>query len=77
MGGGGGEAGAGPGGQGPGGRGPGGGRLNRFYLATILALTSAAVYTHNLFNPHEGFLTHQCYISVNTKNQLITEMKQR
>ena len=32
--------------------------LNRFYVATILALTSAAVYTHNLFSPHEGFLTH-------------------
>ena len=41
--------------------------LNRFYVATILALTSAAVYTHNLFSPHEGILTHQCYISENTK----------
>ena len=41
--------------------------LNRFYVATILALTSAAVWTHNLFSPHEGFLTHQCYISENTK----------
>ena len=34
----------------------GGGGLNRFYVATILALTSAAVWTHNLFSPHEGFL---------------------
>ena len=39
------------------------GGLNRFYVTTILALTSAAVKTHNLFSPHEGFLTHQCYIS--------------
>ena len=41
--------------------------LNQFYVATILALTSAAVWTCNLFSPHEGFLTHQCYISENTK----------
>ena len=51
--------------------------LNRFNVATILALTSAAVQTHNLFSPHEGVLTHQCYISENTKNQLITEIQQR
>ena len=43
------------------------GVLNRFYVARILALTSAAVLTHNLFSPHEGFLTYQCYISENTK----------
>ena len=53
------------------------GGLNRFYVATILAVTSAAVKIHNLFSPHEVFLTHQCYISENTKKQLITEMKQR
>ena len=52
------------------------GGLNQFYVATILALTSAAVETHNLFSPHEGFLTHQCYISENIKNQQITEMTQ-
>ena len=54
-----------------------GGSLNRFYVATIFALTSAAVKTHNLFSPLGGFLTHKCYISENTKNQQIIEMKQR
>ena len=29
------------------------GGLNRFYVATILDLTSAAVQTHNLFSRHE------------------------
>ena len=56
--------------EGGGGRGGGGSLKSTF--------TSAPVETHNLFNPHEGFLTHQCYISENTKkNQLTTEMKQR
>ena len=40
--------------------------LNRFYVATILAFTLPR-FKHNLFSPHEGFLTHQCYISENTK----------
>ena len=53
------------------------GGLIRFYVATTLALTAAAVWTHNLFSPHEGFLTHQSNISESTKKQLITEMKQR
>ena len=33
----------------------GGGLLNRFYVATILALSSALVYTRHLFSPREGF----------------------
>ena len=41
--------------------------LNRCYMATTLALTSAVVYTRYLFNPREGFLTHQCSISENIK----------
>ena len=43
------------------------GGFNRFYVATILALSSTVVYTRHLFSPREGFLTHQCYISENTK----------
>ena len=31
-----------------------GGRLNRFYLAITLALSSGLVYTRNLFSPREG-----------------------
>ena len=46
--------------------GGGGGSLNRFYVATTLALSSA-VDTH-LFSPREGFLTHQCNISENIKS---------
>ena len=47
--------------------GGGGGGLNRFYVATTLALCSAVVYTRHLFSPREGFLTHQCNISENIK----------
>ena len=43
------------------------GGFNRFYVATILALSSTVVYTRHLFSPCEGFLTHQCYISENIK----------
>ena len=32
--------------------------LNRFYVATTLALISAVVYTRHLFRPREGLLTH-------------------
>ena len=47
----------------------GGGRgcLNRFYVITTLALSSALVYTRHLFSPREGFLSHQCNISENVK----------
>ena len=62
---------------GEGARGGGGGGLNRFYVATSLALSSAVVYTRHLFSPREGFRTHQCNISENIKNQTKTEMKQR
>ena len=41
------------GGGGGDGRGGGGGGLNRFYLATTLALSSAVVYTSHLFSPRE------------------------
>ena len=42
--------------------------LNRFYVATTLAFSSAAlVYTRHLLRPREGFLTHQCNISENIK----------
>ena len=34
----------------------GGGGLNRFYLATIIALSSAAACTRHLFSPREGVL---------------------
>ena len=44
---------------------PGG--LNRFYMATTLALSFAMVYTRHLFSPCERFLTHQCNISNNIK----------
>ena len=40
-------------------------RLNRFYVATTLALSSAVVYTRHMFSPLEGFQTHQCNISEN------------
>ena len=33
------------------------GGLNRFYVATTLALSSAVVYTRHLFSPREGFLS--------------------
>ena len=54
-------------GGGGGGEGAGASGLNRFYVATILALSSAVVYTRHLFSPCEGFLTHQCNISENIK----------
>ena len=55
-----------------------GGSLNRFYVATTLALSSAVVYTRHLFSPREGFLTHQCNISEREhKNQMNTEMKKQ
>ena len=38
--------------------GAGEGWLNRFDLATTLALSSAVVYTRHLFSLREGFLTH-------------------
>ena len=47
--------------------GGGGGGLNRSYLATTLALSSAVVYTRHLDSPREGFLTHQSNISENIK----------
>ena len=50
-----------------GGGGGGGGGLNRFYVATVLALSSAVVYTRYLFSLREGFLTHQRNISENIK----------
>ena len=53
------------------------GSLNRFYMATTLALRSAVVYTRYLFSQSEGFLTHQCNISENIKSQTNTMMKQR
>ena len=43
--------------------------LNRFLVATTLALSSAVVYTRHFFSPLEGFLTHQCNISENIKKQ--------
>ena len=51
------------GGGGGGGGGAGEGGLNRFYVATTLALSSAVVYTRHLFSPREELLTHQCNIS--------------
>ena len=52
--------------------------LNRFYVATTLAISSAVVHTRHLFNLLEGFLIHQCNISENIKkNQTYSEMKQR
>ena len=47
--------------------GGGGGNLNRFYVATIIALSSAVVYTRHLFCPREEFQTHQYKISENIK----------
>ena len=41
------------------------GSLNRFCVAKTLALSSAVVYTRNLFSPREGLLSHQCNISEN------------
>ena len=43
------------------------GGLNRFYVATTLALSSAVVYTKHLFSSREGFMIHQCNISENIK----------
>ena len=43
------------------------GGLNRFYVATTIALSSAFVCTRHLFSPREEFLTHQCNISENIK----------
>ena len=37
--------------------GGGGGGFNRFYVATTLAISSAIVYTRDLFSPRDGFLT--------------------
>ena len=49
-------------------RGGGGeGGLNRFYVATTLAFSSAVVYIRHLCSPREGFPTHQCNISENVK----------
>ena len=45
-----------------------GGGLNRFYVATTLAVSSARVYTRHLFSPREGFLTHQFNISRTSKS---------
>ena len=56
---------------GEGGGGGSGGGLNRFYVATTLALSSAVVYTRYLFSSREEFLTHQCNISENIKIQRI------
>ena len=50
--------------------------LNRFYAATTLALSSAVVFTRQLFSPREGFLSHQYNISEN-KNQTSTEIKKK
>ena len=44
------------------------GGLNRFYVATTLAHSSAVVHSRHLFSPREGFLTNQCNISENIKN---------
>ena len=41
--------------------------LNRFYVATTLALISAVILTRPLFSPHEGSLTLQCNNSENIK----------
>ena len=49
------------------GGGGGGGGVNRVYVATTFALSSAVVYTGHLFSPREGFLTHQCNIFENIK----------
>ena len=68
------------GGWGRGGDGDGGGGvrdLNRVYVAITLTLSSAQVYTQHLFSPRERFLTHQCNISENIKNQTNSEMKLR
>ena len=43
------------------------GDLNQFYVATTLALSSAVVYTRQLFSPRKGFLNHQYNISKNIK----------
>ena len=57
--------------------------LNRFYVATTLALCYAVVYTRHLFSPSDRFLTHQNNISSNeyrdettmkTRQQETTEM---
>ena len=47
------------------GGGGGKGGLNRFFVATILALSSAVIYTGHLVISCEGLLTHQCNISEN------------
>ena len=49
------------------GEGRGRGSFNRYFVATTLALSSAVLYTRHLFSPGEGFLTHQCNISWDTK----------
>ena len=41
--------------------------VNRFYVATTPALSSAVVYTRHLFSPRERFWTHQCNNSENIK----------
>ena len=43
------------------------GSLNRFFVVTTLALSSAVVYTRHLFSPCERFRTPQCNISENIK----------
>ena len=43
----------------------------RFYVATILALSSAVVYTWHLFSPLGGFQTHEINISENIKIERI------
>ena len=54
------------GGGGAGGaKGAGGRGYNSIYMATTRVLSSPVVYTRHLFNPREGFLTHQCNISEN------------
>ena len=57
-----------------------GGSLNRFYMATTLALSSAVVYTKNLFSPRVGVpnsLVQHLREHKNQTNTEITEMKQR
>ena len=53
------------------------GGINQFYVARALAISSAVVHTRHLFSPREVFLTRQCNISENIKNQTNTEMKKR
>ena len=49
------------------------GGLNRFYVATTLALSSAVVYTRHLFSPREGLLTSMQHLREH-ENQTNTEM---